>query len=110
MRFNALGMQVLPNAKASTTDNQQLIAAALYGRTLTSFQAAIVLAERGMIGDARTIVRAAAETAIVLAAVAQDAAVCDLLIDRHFIFFQVEIGDALLKHSREQFMRELVLV
>jgi hypothetical protein len=83
-RFNALGMRLMPNAKAGTTDNQQLVAAALYGRVLTSFQAANILAERGMLGDARTVVRAAAETAIFLAAVAKDEAVCDLLIDRHF--------------------------
>src|SRR2546426_12428353 len=37
-----------------------------------------------MLADARTVVRAAAETAIVLCAVVKDAAVCDLLIDRHF--------------------------
>src|SRR5712675_3120617 len=83
-RFNALGMRVMPNAKAGTSDNQQLIAAALYGRALTLFQAANILAERGMLGDARTVVRSAAETAIVLVAVAKDTSVCDLLIDRHF--------------------------
>ena len=84
MVFNELGMRVLPNVKVEQTDNQQLIAAALYGRALTSFQAAYVLAERGMMGDARTIVRAAASTVIVLAAVVKDASICDRLIDRHF--------------------------
>lgn len=82
--FNELGMRVLPAAKADQSSNQQVVAAALYGRTLTSFQAAYILAERGMLSDARTVVRAAAETAIVLCAVIQDSSVCNLLIDRHF--------------------------
>ncbi|WP_199029058.1 DUF5677 domain-containing protein [Ralstonia sp. ASV6] len=81
--FNALAMRILPHVKAATDSNQQVVAAALYGRALTSYQAALLLAERGMIADARTVVRAAAETVIVLSAVAKDAGVCDLLIDRH---------------------------
>jgi Family of unknown function (DUF5677) len=94
--FNALAMRVLPNAKAATDNNQQVVAAALYGRVLTSFQAAVILSERGLIADARTVVRAAAETAIVLSAVAKDAAVCDLLIDRH-VWHHVKIRKAWLR-------------
>ena len=71
--FVSLGMQVLPAVKADQTSYQQLVAAALYGRALTSFQAAYVLTERGMLADARTVVRAAAETAIILSAVVKDA-------------------------------------
>ena len=82
--FNDLGMRILPAVNADQTSDQQLVAAALYGRTLTSFQAAYILTERGMLADARTIVRAAAETVIVLCAVVKDPAVCDSLIDRHF--------------------------
>ena len=81
--FNNLGMRVLPAVKADQTSNQQLVAAVLYGRTLASFQAAIVLTERGMLADARTVVRAAAETAILLCAVVRDAKVCNHMIDRH---------------------------
>src|ERR1700675_1515251 len=33
-----------------------------------------------------------------------------LLIDGHFILFELEIGDALLQNARQQVMRELVLV
>lgn len=82
--FNALGMRVLPAAKVNQSSNQQVVAAALYGRILTSFQAAYILTERGMLSDARTVVRAAAETAIVLCALIRDSSICDLLIDRHF--------------------------
>ncbi len=94
--FNALAMRVLPDVKAATNNNQQVVAAALYGRALTSFQASLILAERGLIADARTVVRAAAETAIVLSAVAKDAAVCDLLIDRH-VWHHVKIRKAWLR-------------
>jgi hypothetical protein len=74
--FNTLGMRVLPNVKADQSSNQQLVVAALYGRVLTSFQAAVLLAERGLLADARIVVRGAAETAIVLVAVEKDEAVC----------------------------------
>src|ERR1700730_15061637 len=70
--FNNLGMQVLPAVKVDQANNQQLVAATLYGRTLSSFQAALVLAERGMLTDARTVIRAGAETAIVLCALVKD--------------------------------------
>lgn len=82
--FNDLGLRVLPAVKPDQSSNQQLLAAALYGRILTSFQAAYTLAERGMLADARTVVRAAAETTIVLSALVKDASVCDLLLDRHY--------------------------
>ena len=81
--FNNLGMRVLPNVKADLNNNQHLVAATLYGRALTSFQAAFILTERGMLADARTVIRAAAETVIVLCAVMKDSKVCDLLVDRH---------------------------
>lgn len=85
MSFNELGMRVLPKVNADQASSPQLIMAPLlYGRTLTSFQSAYILTERGMISDARTVVRAAAETAIILAAVAKDASVCDRLLDRHY--------------------------
>lgn len=82
--FNNLGMRILPAVEPAQNSNQQLLAATLYGRALTSFQATYVLAERGMLADARTIVRAAAETTIVLSALVKDASVCDLLLDRHY--------------------------
>ena len=33
-----------------------------------------------------------------------------LLIDRHLILFQIEIGDALLQHANQQVVRKLILV
>jgi hypothetical protein len=42
-----------------------------------------LLAERGQCADARTIIRAATETAITLGALVVDEAIIDLLLRRH---------------------------
>lgn len=65
--INELGMRILPLLQPVKTNDQQLLVAALYGRALTSFQSAYILAERGLTADARTVVRAAVETTVVLA-------------------------------------------
>ena len=82
--YNDLAMRVLPRITADNASSEQLLVAALFGRTVTSYQAACILIERGMLADARTVVRAAAETTIVMRAVVADPSVCDLLVDRHF--------------------------
>ena len=33
-----------------------------------------------------------------------------LLVDWHFIFFEIVVGDALLEDANEQVMRELILI
>ena len=33
-----------------------------------------------------------------------------LLIDRHLVLFEIEVGDALLQHTNEKIVGELVLV
>jgi len=83
--FNDLAMRVLPAIKVDPSRNDQLVAATLFFRILTSFQSAILLSERGLMTDARTVIRSAAEAAIVLAALVKDPAVCDLLVDRHYV-------------------------
>jgi hypothetical protein len=85
--INRLGMQVLlratPGNEPNEGNNQCLVAATLYARALMSYQSALVLIGRGSVADARTIVRSAAETTIVLNAVVLDVGVCDSLMDRH---------------------------
>jgi len=84
--LEALAMEVLPKLEPPITDNMRLIAAVLFGRILTSFQSVYVLTERGLCGDARTLVRALAESAIVLGALVQDpSTVTDQLVARHII-------------------------
>ena len=61
-----------------------MYAVALYLRTLTSFQAAYVLAERGLLADARSLIRTAIETAIVLFALVKDPSVCDQLLEKDY--------------------------
>lgn len=79
---NRFGMQVLPELKAANNSKQKLVAATLYGRTLTSFQSAVILSERGMLADARTVVRAATETTIILSALAIDPSLVEVFIER----------------------------
>jgi hypothetical protein len=52
-RCNRLAMDVLPCLKSGTTNDQKLLEAGLYGRAIQSFQAVILLAERGMSADTR---------------------------------------------------------
>ena len=106
--FNRLAMRVLPSLQPATTSNDGLLVALLFGRALTTFQAVLILAGPGMMGDARTLVRAVSETAIVLAAVVADATVCEQLIDDHFRHHKkmrnawLEDGQAVAVMTKEQ--------
>jgi hypothetical protein len=64
-----------------------------------SVQAAVVLAERGLCGDARTVIRASTETAITLGAVVADESTIDLLLLRHAYSFRA-IRNAWLNDPR----------
>jgi hypothetical protein len=79
-----LGMRALKGIEPATNDNQQFIAAVLFGRALTSFQAAYILTERGLVTDARGIVRNLVETSVILEALIKDKGVIDLLESRHY--------------------------
>lgn len=78
-----LSMEVLPHVKPDTDDNQKLLEAVLYGRTVKSIKAVKLLTEQGMTGDARTILRSCVETVILQRKVALDASFIDKLIERH---------------------------
>ncbi len=77
--FNELGMCALRDIKLDPANQQELLGHSLFGRVLTSFQSAVILCERGLLPDAATLIRSAAETAIILTAVAREADVCDRL-------------------------------
>jgi hypothetical protein len=62
MDLNLVAQQELLLLEVPSNDNQTFVAALLFVRGLSSFQAAILLAERGMIQDARTITRSCIET------------------------------------------------
>jgi hypothetical protein len=81
--LNALGHEILAGHEAPLNDRQRFTITMLFIRVHQSFQAAVVLAERGMIGDARTVLRSAVESAIALWAVAADPTFIDNLIGAH---------------------------
>jgi len=57
---------------AHNRDVQEMIVAALYLRILSNYQGAILLAERGMVSEARVLARAQMEALFTLKAVAKD--------------------------------------
>jgi hypothetical protein len=81
--LNKTVFQALTNLHPLKDNKQQLTAALLFSRAVQSFQGAVLLAERGMISEARTLVRNCAETAIVLAAVGKDASFVLKLVESH---------------------------
>jgi hypothetical protein len=83
--LNRLGLEMLQNHDVPRHDNQRLTIAALFVRAHQSFQAALLLAERGMLSDARVILRSAVEGAIALNALANDATFVDQLVGAHRI-------------------------
>jgi hypothetical protein len=70
MDLNSIAQQLLREFQGK--DDQTLWAALLFVRGLSSFQAAIMLAERGMVQDARTIVRSCFETVFCFGALDKD--------------------------------------
>lgn len=81
--LNELAMRILPSLQSAKDSDQPLLVVTLYGRALTSFQSAYILAKRGLTADARTVVRAAVETTVVLNAIVQESTMSDLLVLRH---------------------------
>ena len=65
-------------------DNQRLTIAILFIRAHKSFQSSLLLAERGLISDARVVLRSGVEGAIALNALANDATFLDMLIEAHY--------------------------
>jgi hypothetical protein len=80
-RLNRAAMKVLAAVEPDPKKNQELWATLLYRRALQSFQGSILLAERGMIADAFTLVRSCAETAIALGCIAADEKFFDKLFE-----------------------------
>jgi hypothetical protein len=96
---NRLAVAVLPRVQPGTADNQKLLEAVLFARALQTIQAMTVLAERGMTGDARTLLRSCCETAIFQRKLHLDAGFADKLEERHD-FHQRKLANALLCDPR----------
>jgi hypothetical protein len=100
-RLNRAAMKVLAAVEPDPKKNQELSAALLYRRALQSFQGSILLAERGMIAEALTLVRSCAETAIALGCVAADKKFIDELFEgdgnHRLTYANVILGDKYLR-------------
>jgi hypothetical protein len=83
--LNRLSLELLQKHETPLADRQRFTYSGLFVRAHQSFQAALILIERGMIGDARAVLRSAAESTIALYAVANDPEFVDKIIgdERH---------------------------
>jgi hypothetical protein len=77
MNLNLVAQQELLLLEVPTEDHNALCAVLLFVRGLSSFQAAILLAERGMTQDARTITRSCFESVFCFGALLNDPSFLD---------------------------------
>jgi hypothetical protein len=96
--LNRACMEVLLSAKPLQTSEKQLVASLIFGRSLQSFQGVILLAERGMMADARTLVRSCAESAIALGCASVDDDFLDDLIASN-VKHRKTVADKILSSS-----------
>jgi hypothetical protein len=102
---------MLRNRDVPRDDNQCLTIAILLVRAHKSFQSSLLLTQRGLISDARVVLRSAVEGAIALNALANDAAFLDTLIEAHYYnqrkAARVVLDDPLYKahYSAEQIVQ-----
>jgi len=81
--LNRFGLEMLSDRDIPRNDNQRLSVSVLFIRAHKSFQASLLLAEKGLISDARTVLRTAVEGSIALNVLASDATFLDRLIEAH---------------------------
>jgi hypothetical protein len=92
MDLNSIAQQLL--LEFQMKDNQTLWAALFFVRGLSSFQAAILLAERGMVQDARTIVRSCFETVFCFGALHKDPGFLEQF-EKHDVYGKSAFANAL---------------
>jgi hypothetical protein len=82
--LNRLGLDMLQDLAVADDDNQRVTITALFVRAHHSFQAALVLAEMGLLADSRVVLRSAVEGAVATICLANDLKFLDQLIDAHY--------------------------
>ena len=92
MDINLIAQQLL--LEVPLEDKKAFLAALLFVRGLSSFQAAILLAERGMIQDARTITRSCFETVFCFGALHKDPGFLEKF-EKHDIYGKRAFANAL---------------
>jgi Family of unknown function (DUF5677) len=105
MDLNSIAQQLL--LEFEVKDNQTLFAALLYVRGLSSFQAAVLLVERGMVQDARTIVRSCFETLFCFSALRKDPGFLDKF-EKHDVYGKRVFADNLRKERLEPDTAEIL--
>ena len=81
--LNNVAVKATFEAKPSTSNSKELLTAVLFIRTLQSFEGAILLAKRGMLTDARALIRIGTESTIAMGGVAKVEGFIDKLIQDH---------------------------
>src|SRR5438105_7743709 len=81
--LNRIGFDLLRNATTAPSDNAAFMIHGLFVRTHQSFQSALILLERGLVGDARTVLRSGVEGTIALYALRADPAFVEKLVEAH---------------------------
>jgi uncharacterized protein DUF5677 len=81
--LNLFGSEAIRAHTFDQNDTQRMTISALFIRSHQSLQAAMVLVERGMIADARTLLRTLVEGTIAQIALAADVGVIDQLVAAH---------------------------
>jgi len=83
--LNRMGFELLRHARTDRAENALFTMHGIFVRTHQSFQSALLLAERGLVGDARTVLRSGIEGAIAIVALADDPAFVQRLIEAHHV-------------------------
>ncbi|WP_050425901.1 DUF5677 domain-containing protein [Bradyrhizobium tropiciagri] len=81
--LNRIGFDLLRNATTAQSESAAFAIHGLFVPVHQSFQSALLLAERGLVGDARTVLRSGVEGTIAIYALHSDAAFIDRLIEAH---------------------------
>jgi hypothetical protein len=106
--LNGFGLSLLWNHDVPSADNRKVTTCALFVRGQQSFQAAIRLAELGMLSDARAVLRSAVEGAIALHGLESDNTFIDQLVEAHRIYQRkmarlvLDNPDYRVSHSTDQ--------
>jgi len=82
--LNRFCLDMLRDHDVPRHDNQRLVVAILFIRAHKAFQSSLLLAESGLISDARVVLRSGVEGVIALNALANDASFLDRLIEAHY--------------------------
>jgi len=78
--LNRIACGLLPHLSVPPDDNSKFLAALLFMRGLSNYQGAILLAERGMSAEARTLTRSCFETVFCLGALCKDPGFADRFV------------------------------